>query len=76
MPLTFRASSVMGMRMSKKPDLPEPKQARDPRVIIPMPAELVERIDDFRFKTRSPSRAEAVRELLDFALEQKLGARK
>ncbi|HEV8614282.1 MAG TPA: hypothetical protein VGU22_02210 [Methylomirabilota bacterium] len=36
---------------------------------IKAPKELLERLDDYRFATRKPSRAEAARELLDGALK-------
>jgi hypothetical protein len=36
---------------------------------IKAPKELLERLDDYRFATRKPSRAEAARELLDRALK-------
>ncbi len=38
------------------------------RIITPMPASLVEAIDDFRYEQRLPSRSEAIRQLLEFAL--------
>ena len=38
------------------------------RMITPMPTRLLERIDDYRFASRSPTRAAAVRDLLDKAL--------
>lgn len=41
---------------------------KDPRIITPMPQELVDRIDDYRFKNRIPSRAEAIRRLVKEAL--------
>ncbi|WP_288804622.1 hypothetical protein [uncultured Novosphingobium sp.] len=34
------------------------------RIITPMPPSLVEKIDDFRFRERVASRAEAVRQLI------------
>ena len=39
-----------------------------PFLNIKAPKELLERLDDYRFATRKPSRAEAARELLDRAL--------
>ena len=39
------------------------------RIITPMPKSLVERIDDYRFQERIPSRAEAIRRLVEIALE-------
>jgi len=41
------------------------------RVIIPMPDELLNRVDDWRFASRSPSRAAAIRQLLEIALATK-----
>lgn len=38
------------------------------RVITPMPPSLVKRIDDYRFQHRVPSRAEAIRSLLEKGL--------
>lgn len=38
------------------------------RVITPMPKSLVEKIDDYRFKERIPSRAGAIRQLVEKAL--------
>jgi hypothetical protein len=38
------------------------------RMIIPLSTRLLERIDDYRFGERHPTRASAVRELLDKAL--------
>ena len=43
-----------------RPDMPE----KDPRIIVPMPPELVEAIDEYRFENRLPSRAEAIRTLI------------
>lgn len=40
-----------------------------PFLNIKAPKELLERLDDYRFATRKPSRAEAARELLDQALK-------
>ncbi len=39
-----------------------------PFLNIKAPKELLDRLDDYRFATRKPSRAEAARELLDRAL--------
>jgi metal-responsive CopG/Arc/MetJ family transcriptional regulator len=38
------------------------------RIIVPMPAELVRDLDDYRYSRRVPSRAEAIRRLLIAAL--------
>ena len=40
-----------------------------PFLNIKAPKELLDRLDDYRFATRRPSRAEAARELLDRALK-------
>ena len=42
-----------------------------PLLHITMPPALLKRIEDFRFKHRFPSRAAAVKWLIDFALSQK-----
>lgn len=39
------------------------------RVITPMPKSLVAAVDDYRFSNRVPSRAEAIRRLIEFGLE-------
>ena len=39
-------------------------QKKTERVIIPLDADLLAAIDDFRFETRKPSRAAAIRELI------------
>lgn len=39
------------------------------RIITPMPKSLVEAIDNCRFETRSPSRAETIRRLIQKGLE-------
>jgi hypothetical protein len=44
-----------------------------PFLNIKAPKELMERLDDYRFATRKPSRAAAARELLDRALEMFFG---
>ena len=41
---------------------------KDPRVITPIPKPLLARIDDYRFENRLPSRAEAVRRLIEAGL--------
>lgn len=40
-----------------------------PFLNIKAPKDLLDRLDDYRFATRKPSRAEAARELLDRALK-------
>jgi metal-responsive CopG/Arc/MetJ family transcriptional regulator len=39
------------------------------RIITPMPKSLVTAVDDYRFSNRMPSRAEAIRRLLELGLE-------
>jgi metal-responsive CopG/Arc/MetJ family transcriptional regulator len=41
------------------------------RVVIPMTPDLLEQVDNYRFTNRSPSRAAAIRELLEIALTVK-----
>lgn len=60
MPLTYVAPLRILISMS------EPNSER---VITPMPKALVSAIDDFRFETRLPSRAEAIRRLIELGLE-------
>jgi hypothetical protein len=43
------------------------------RVITPMPKSLVQAIDDYRFAQRHPSRAEAIRRLIELGLEAAKG---
>ena len=43
-------------------------EANSERVITPMPKSLVEKVDDFRYKERIPSRAEAIRRLIELGL--------
>ena len=40
------------------------------RVITPMPPSLLKAIDDYRFAERIPSRAEAIRRLIENGLKQ------
>lgn len=40
-----------------------------PRIITPIPRELLRAIDDFRFSKRLPSRAEAIRQLIEMGLQ-------
>lgn len=46
--------------MPKKPQEPQEPE----RIAIPMPKDLVDQIDDYRFANRLPSRAEAIRKLV------------
>ena len=41
-----------------------------PRILLTVDAELLERIDDFRFGNRINTRSEAIRRLLDEALKK------
>lgn len=41
------------------------------RIITPMPKALVAAVDDYRFSNRLPSRAEAIRRLIEIGLEKK-----
>ena len=41
---------------------------QDTRIITPMPKALVAKIDDYRFQNRIPSRAEAIRRLVEAGL--------
>jgi metal-responsive CopG/Arc/MetJ family transcriptional regulator len=42
---------------------------KDPRIITPLPKPLLVAVDDYRFSNRLPSRAEAVRRLIEIGLE-------
>jgi metal-responsive CopG/Arc/MetJ family transcriptional regulator len=47
------------------------KKRQEPeRVAIPMPAELIAQIDDYRWANRLPSRAEAIRQLIKEGLRK------
>jgi metal-responsive CopG/Arc/MetJ family transcriptional regulator len=39
------------------------------RVVTPMPRKLIERIDEFRWSRRLPSRAAAIRQLIEAGLK-------
>jgi hypothetical protein len=41
---------------------------KNERIITPMPQSLVAAVDDYRFAARVPSRAEAIRRLLEIGL--------
>jgi metal-responsive CopG/Arc/MetJ family transcriptional regulator len=43
---------------------------RKAQVVVAMPRELLERIDDFRYARRIPSRAAAVRALIEIGLRR------
>jgi hypothetical protein len=42
---------------------------KDPRIITPLPSSMVQAIDDYRFEMRLPSRAEAIRRLIDLGMK-------
>ena len=44
-------------------------EEKDPRVITPIPRALLARVDDYRFSERLPSRAEAIRQLIELGLK-------
>jgi metal-responsive CopG/Arc/MetJ family transcriptional regulator len=44
-------------------------EEKDLRVITPIPRALLAKVDDYRFSERLPSRAEAIRRLLDLGLK-------
>jgi hypothetical protein len=48
-----------------RPTMPNPGE----RIVTPMPRKLVERIDEFRWSRRLPSRAEAIRQLIEAGLK-------
>ena len=41
-----------------------PAKPEEPRVIVPMPKDLIAQIDEYRWANRLPSRAEAIRQLV------------
>jgi metal-responsive CopG/Arc/MetJ family transcriptional regulator len=45
------------------------KRQQPERVAIPMPAELIAQIDDYRWANRLPSRAAAIRQLVKLGLK-------
>ncbi len=42
----------------------------DPRVITPIPPDLLQAVEEFRYTNRLPSRAEAIRRLLEVGVGQ------
>lgn len=44
------------------------KRQEPERIAIPMPKELIQRIDEYRWANRIPSRAEAIRQLIEAGL--------
>jgi metal-responsive CopG/Arc/MetJ family transcriptional regulator len=59
-----RRSAPHNLMMVKKRQEPE-------RIAIPMPAELIQRIDEYRWTNRLPSRAAAIRQLIEAGLKSK-----
>lgn len=51
--------------------MPAKPKRPDPRVITPMPQKLIDQIDEYRWANRIPSRAEAIRQLIEEALQTK-----
>jgi len=49
----------------------EPKEKHITTLVLP--AELLERIDNYRFDRHFPTRAEAIRHLINYALKQNPG---
>jgi metal-responsive CopG/Arc/MetJ family transcriptional regulator len=45
----------------------DPKMLSE-RVIIPISRDMLERVDDYRYRRRIPSRAEAIRHLIELSL--------
>jgi metal-responsive CopG/Arc/MetJ family transcriptional regulator len=45
------------------------KGSNSERIAMPMPRSLVDAIDDYRYSARIPSRAEAIRQVLEAALK-------
>ena len=48
-----------------------PNDSKDPRVIVQMSQSLLDRVDEHRFSGRFATRAAAIRELLETALNAK-----
>jgi metal-responsive CopG/Arc/MetJ family transcriptional regulator len=46
-----------------------PKTQKIERIITPMPRRLLERIEDFRYAQRIPTRAQAIRRLIEAGLK-------
>jgi hypothetical protein len=42
----------------------------DPRVIVPIPPDLLQAVEDWQYTNRLPSRAEAIRRLLEAGVGQ------
>lgn len=56
--------------MSAAKKIDEPAEALSERILLVMTKAMVEDINDYRFKHRINSRAEAVRAMIDFALAE------
>jgi metal-responsive CopG/Arc/MetJ family transcriptional regulator len=46
------------------------KAEKDQKLIFMIPQDLLQKVDDYRFQNRIPSRAEAIRQLLEKALKE------
>jgi len=44
--------------------------SKNPKILITLNKKLIEKLDDFRYNNRIPSRSEAIRRLLDEALKK------
>ncbi|MCG7853157.1 MAG: ribbon-helix-helix domain-containing protein [Methanosarcinaceae archaeon] len=44
--------------------------SKNPKILITLNKKLIEKVDDYRYENRIPSRSEAIRCLLDEALEK------
>jgi metal-responsive CopG/Arc/MetJ family transcriptional regulator len=44
--------------------------SNNPKILITLSSKIVERVDDYRYENRIPSRSEAIRRLLDEALKK------
>ena len=51
--------------------MPTKPKDPDPRIIIPIPRALLAQIDEYRWANRLPSRAEAIRQLVQKGLQAK-----
>ena len=43
---------------------------KNPKILITLNEKLIDRLDDYRYENRIPSRSEAIRKLLDEALKK------
>jgi metal-responsive CopG/Arc/MetJ family transcriptional regulator len=46
--------------------------SQKPKLLLVVDEDLINRIDDFRYENRIPSRAEAIRQLIELGLQTKL----